>query len=92
MHRIIKVSVVRLLQHIQRPSHLLALFILTLSKTFPDLLHCVYQDDVVVVHVVEIQSCRALPGEYLPVHIRHDKVVPLGFIYDRIISPDVSEV
>ena len=87
MYPTIKFIVGQVPHHIQRPSHLLDPFILTLGKTFPDLLHCVDQDYVAVENILEIHSCRDLPEDYLPIHLHHQKVVPLGVIPDRIISP-----
>ena len=92
MHCIIKVLVGQVPHQIQRPWNLLGPLILTLGKTFNGILNCVDQDNVAVGHVVEINPCRALPGEYLHIHVHHHKLVPLSVITDRILFPDISEV
>ena len=61
MHHILKVLFGRVPHNIQSPSHLLGPFILTMGKTFPDLLQFIDQENVAVVHVVDIQPCPALP-------------------------------
>ena len=91
MYCIIKVLVGQVPHQIQRPWNLLGPLILTLGKNFNGILQCVDQDDVAVGHVVEINTCHALPEEYLPIHLHHHKSVPLSVIPDRILFPDISE-
>ena len=90
MQHILKVLSEQVPHHIQSPSQPLGPFILTMGKTFPDILQCVHHDDVAVGHVVDINPCRALPEEYLSIHLHQHKLVPPGAISDSIIFPDIS--